>query len=87
MADTYRPDFYDRHDTTLRCRPCGATFAFTEENGRDPSFLSGHVGETFPCPNCGLGSRIPTMEEAEWPTKKHPDDPVAGVPVTERERR
>lgn len=90
-ADTYRPDFYDRADeddlTVLRCRPCGATFAFGGDSGRDRSYVHTHVGETFPCPNCGLDSRIPTPEESEWPEKKDHDDPVRGEPVTERERR
>jgi hypothetical protein len=84
---TYRPGFYDRTETTLRCVPCGCIFAFGGETGRDETWLSEHVGEKFPCPNCGLDSRIPTIEESAWPDKKDPDDPQRGVPMVERERQ
>lgn len=79
---TYRPDFYDRDGDLLRCRPCG--FIVEWNAPRDPEWLNGHVGETYPCPNCGLSSRIPTAEESQWPDRKDHDDPIRGVPQTER---
>lgn len=84
---TYRPDFYDRQDTTLRCRPCGATFAFNGDGDRDPSYLANHVGEALPCPACALDSRIPSVDESEWPDRKDRDDPMRDVPMTERPRQ
>lgn len=84
---TYRPDFYDRDGSTLRCRPCGAQFAFGGETGRDEAYLTTHIGERFGCPACGLDSRIPSLDEAEWPNRKDSDDPMRGVPMTERERQ
>lgn len=81
----YRPDFYDRSGLLLRCRPCGALIDYDpDESGRDPAWLDAHVGETLPCPGCGLDSRIPTIEESEWPERKDHGDPVEGVPTTER---
>lgn len=88
MAEAdYRPDFYDRDGLALRCRVCGARFSFDAATGRDPAYLDTHVGEVIGCPACGLGSRIPSVDESEWPDRKHPADPMDGVPMTERERR
>jgi hypothetical protein len=76
----YRPDFYDRSGLLLRCRPCAYLIDFDpEESGRDDAWLDAHVGETLPCPGCGLDSRIPTIEESVWPERKDPGDPMRGV--------
>lgn len=82
---TYRPDFFDRSAERLRCRVCLTTIDFGDGT-RSPEWLDDHVGERLGCPGCGLASRIPVLEESEWPERKDPDDPVAGVPVTERAR-
>lgn len=74
---TYEPDFYDRDDRKLRCRPCGNSF--TIDAGPLP------VGDAVECPFCGLRSRIPTVEESAWPGKKLQGDPVRGLPMTERD--
>lgn len=80
----YRPDFYDRNGDTLRCRVDGSLVVFGGESGRDPAYLVSHVGESFPCPYCGHDSRIPSLDEAEWPNRKDSGDPIDGVPMTER---
>lgn len=93
---TYHADFYDRHDPMigevslrvvhLRCRPCGYVIEFGAESGREPSYVYDHEGEHLSCPGCGLDSRIPTVEESEWPNRKDRGDPMRGVPTTERAR-
>lgn len=82
----YRPDFFDRSvteagTTLLRCRSCGQVI---DHIPRD--WLDARGGDVVPCPNCKLGQRIPTAEEAEWPDRKDPADPVAGVPAVDREQ-
>lgn len=80
----YRPDFYDRDGLVLRCRVCGVRTSFEADSGRAAEYLDTHVGEAIGCPACGLASRIPSLDEAEWPNRKHPDDVLDGVPMTER---
>lgn len=84
MPADYRPDFYDRDGGQLRCRSCKQVVFFDPEDGRDPAWLDTHVGETFPCPSCGLDSRIPTREESEWPDRKDHGDPMKGESTVER---
>lgn len=81
--ETYVPDFFDRDGTRLRCRACRAEIDYMDE-GLDASYLSDHVGEAIGCHACGLTSRIPTEEEAEWPKRKDPGDPIKDVSVVER---
>jgi hypothetical protein len=80
----YRPDFYDRDGDLLRCRVDDTLIPFDGTSGRDPAYLDAHVGEVFGCPGCGLGSRIPSLDEAEWPNRKDEGDPIDGVPMTDR---
>lgn len=78
MTVDRRPDFYDRDGAHLRCRECLLVFE------RNPEYLDGHVREHLPCPGCALDSLIPAREESEWPSRKHPDDPMRGVSTVER---
>lgn len=84
MAEAdYRPDFFARSGPRLRCRICLVVTDFSEAP-RVESYLAGHEGAALACPGCGLASRIPSLDEAEWPERKDVGDPVRGVPMTER---
>jgi hypothetical protein len=78
----YEPDFYDRDHDRLRCRVCGVVNTIAGGDG----WLDARVRDAMPCPGCGLNSLIPTVEESDWPAKKDPDDPVAGISTVERPR-
>lgn len=65
-------------EAPMRCRDCGYEFSIPDDWAND------HSGESVGCPGCALPSRIPTAEEAEWPYRKDPTDPMAGVGMTDR---
>ena len=75
----YRDHPTENGDLPVRCRECGFTWEIPLDWADD------HVGETVPCPACVLQARIPTAMEAEWPDRKDSRDPVADVPMTERQ--
>lgn len=62
---------------SICCPECG--FIIEDIPG---DWLDARVGDSIPCPNCALSSRIPTAEEGLWPTKKDFGDSTRNVDRT-----
>lgn len=53
-----RPDFYDRAGNELTCRECGTVIDHLTSD-----WIDARIRDVFPCPGCGLGSRLPVDDD------------------------